>query len=549
MTSFLRKWLTGRPQTRPAAPKTRLNVESLDRRDLPAGITLSSSGLLSMIGSENVESASVWMEDGYVHARMTSTPVGGSFGIVYSKTYLPGAVDEIVFGGGGANDTFSNTTFYPAYVYGDAGDDSLTGGNGADMLYGGAGNDTIKGGVGGDTIYGNAGNDILHGNSGADTIYGGDHNDQLYGGSSNDVLYGENGDDRIVSVGGGTDTQTGGGGLDSHWLDTTDTLTDSAFEDMLKRVHRIDQFYRYTFDNGVTSEHVSKELNGQNLTDPRQTDAHEQLLFNNFTTNVGNKPLFRSTGPHMDDVHQGTVGDCYLMAGLSGLARSHPEFIKQMVVDLGDGTYAVRFYSNGQPQHVRVDGDMWTDNYGTLRYARLGGDGANWVPIVEKAWAFFRRNLGSYESIRGGDTLADAPALGVTWERLTKTQTPSAQQVYDWFHSGSPAGTLANQIRGGAEAWLHQVKAALNAGKTVRVGGPGGIADDTAILIDNPSTDEVEDSTYWHSSHVYTADAVLTDAHGNVTGLRLRDPYGSNRTLTDMTRIYYCLSPGDAWYP
>jgi hypothetical protein len=217
-----------------------------------------------------------------------------------------------------------------------------------------------------------------------------------------------------------------------------------------------------------------------------------------------------------------------------------------MVVDLGDGTYAVRFYRDGQPQYVRVDGELWTDPYGTPRYARPGGEGAIWVPIVEKAWAFFRHQEGNYDSIRYGEE-TDAGLLGVTRVVLPKQAIPTDRQVYDWYNAGSPAGTLANQIRGGAEAWLYEIKAQLAAGNTVRVGAVPGISNTTPIRFDDPATADDDDYTYRRGTHVFTVDSVLTDASGNVTGIKLRNPYGYDHTITDMTRIYFCLTAGDAW--
>ncbi|MCU7904911.1 MAG: RTX toxin, partial [Candidatus Thiodiazotropha sp. (ex Epidulcina cf. delphinae)] len=60
------------------------------------------------------------------------------------------------------------------YVYGDAGDDVLDGGDGRDRVYGGAGNDTLRGGAGNnDYLSGDAGSDTyaFEAGFGTDTIY------------------------------------------------------------------------------------------------------------------------------------------------------------------------------------------------------------------------------------------------------------------------------------------------------------------------------------------------------------------------------------------
>lgn len=71
------------------------------------------------------------------------------------------AGDDILYGDG----TFGNV------IYGEAGNDKLTGGNGADILYGGVGDDELIGRGGNDTLYGDAGNDFLYDDYGNDVYY------------------------------------------------------------------------------------------------------------------------------------------------------------------------------------------------------------------------------------------------------------------------------------------------------------------------------------------------------------------------------------------
>src|SRR5207302_1918962 len=120
--------------------------------------------------------------------------------------------------------------------------DVLNGGDGRDVIYGGAADNTIGGGAGDDIIYGGDGHNFVH---------GGDGNDNVYGGPGDDVL---------VSIGGGdNDTCVGGDGLDQIWADPADQLPDANLIEILAgTIHRVDTFY-----GGV-----SKELNGQHLTDP-----------------------------------------------------------------------------------------------------------------------------------------------------------------------------------------------------------------------------------------------------------------------------------------
>jgi len=81
-------------------------------------------------------------------------------------------------------------------------------------VWGNAGNDTIIGGNGAESLWGNSGNDSLVGGDGADTLYGGFGNDTIAGGNGDDRIFGEAGSDTIDAGAGTGDSilynQTGG---------------------------------------------------------------------------------------------------------------------------------------------------------------------------------------------------------------------------------------------------------------------------------------------------------------------------------------------------
>lgn len=99
---------------------------------------------------------------------------------------------------------------------GEAGRDSILGGDGDDFIFGDGGNDLLYGNDGVDQILGGAGNDTLLGGRRSDNLDGGSGNDDLNGGLSGDVMAGGSGDDtyhvdsksdRVVETGGeGKDT-------------------------------------------------------------------------------------------------------------------------------------------------------------------------------------------------------------------------------------------------------------------------------------------------------------------------------------------------------
>jgi Ca2+-binding RTX toxin-like protein len=57
--------------------------------------------------------------------------------------------------------SLSNSGFIPIRMFGNGGNDTLTGGNGPDLLAGGVGNDVLNGGVGSDTLIGGVGIDTM----------------------------------------------------------------------------------------------------------------------------------------------------------------------------------------------------------------------------------------------------------------------------------------------------------------------------------------------------------------------------------------------------
>src|SRR5262249_4280851 len=84
---------------------------------------------------------------------------------------------------------------------------------------------------------------------------------------------------------------------------------------------------------------------------------------------IANGSLFGPGGPRADDVAQGGVGDCYFLAALAETALRSPQTIQDMFVDNGDGTYAVRFFHDGQADYVTVNRALPVNGAGEFVYA------------------------------------------------------------------------------------------------------------------------------------------------------------------------------------
>jgi hypothetical protein len=233
--------------------------------------------------------------------------------------------------------------------------------------------------------------------------------------------------------------------------------------------------------------------NGMSLADPVTKDADHTYA------NFSDRPLFAPGGPAKDDLVQGgPIADCYWMSTLAAVAKVSPDRIRQLVVDLGDGTYAVHFRGNaGEDQFVRVDADLPTDGAGSLVYAREGAADSIWAPVVEKAWTFFRDNKGTYASVEYWGTYLHMPykSLDVT---VNKELT-----VASFWNGSTPSSALA---------LLNTIKAELASGLGVIISGPHPLDTSTQMIGAN-----------FHSgAHAYMVESV--NNNGTIT---IRNPYAT----------------------
>jgi Ca2+-binding RTX toxin-like protein len=161
------------------------------------------------------------------------------------------ASNKTIVYGGGQNDniTQANLTI-PAEIYGEGGDDIISGGINNDWLVGGLGNDRINGSHGDNVIWGDNSPTIPGDLTPQNSPTGGD--DQLSGLGGNDVFYGSGGND-LVSAGGGDDYANGGAGADTldgqagddrlYGGDGDDILSGAGGNDLLSGGGQDDELY------------------------------------------------------------------------------------------------------------------------------------------------------------------------------------------------------------------------------------------------------------------------------------------------------------------
>ncbi|MGP6085792.1 calcium-binding protein [Antarctobacter jejuensis] len=158
--------------------------------------------------------------------------IGTVFGESGNDTLSGGDAADILDGGGDDDK-----------LVGRGGDDVLDGGTGNDFILGGSGNDDIDGGTNNDTMNGNAGDDTIYGDLGNDILVGQDGSDFLDGGGNDDTLDGGNGDD-ILEGGDGNDILRGRAGEDD--------LAGGLGRDFLTGGEGVDNFvFRSTADAGI----------------------------------------------------------------------------------------------------------------------------------------------------------------------------------------------------------------------------------------------------------------------------------------------------------
>lgn len=328
---------------------------------------------------------------------------------------------------------------------------------------------------------------ILRGSNGDDTIMGGSGDDRIYGGYGRDRILGGAGDDTIVTIGDSVqDRVSGGDGFDSFWVDVqrSEVITDGSPEELAAgAMHRVGSFYSPPVvgveplsDAMVTA---SRDLGGQDLPDPAPVQATSPFA------DFSDRPLFSTAGPVPTDIRQGAVGDCYLLASLSAVALQNPDLLRQSIVELGDGTYGVRYHRDGAPVYVRVDADLPVGSFGDMAYAALGAQQSLWVALMEKAYAMFRTGAGTYASIGGG------------W----------MTEVFDALDAPSTTIWLDTTITPGDV--LAHLKVELDAGAAVTW-----------------ATWKIPSGVPLVGLHAYAVESVALDAVGIAVSVTLRNPWG-----------------------
>ena len=136
----------------------------------------------------------------------------------------------------------------------------------------------------------------------------------------------------------------------------------------------------------------------------------------NEESNVRDLPLFPHS-PQLNDIKQGALGNCYMLAAVQALIVHDPEAIQKMFYDMGDGNVIVRFYAaygeNKDGVYTRID-DIGAYPNATMRpvYVKVrkhyttGEEGSSfclWMQLLEKAYAAAGFNEGAPDIDENGE--------------------------------------------------------------------------------------------------------------------------------------------------
>ncbi|MBA5604382.1 DUF4214 domain-containing protein [Duganella sp. FT3S] len=190
------------------------------------------------------------------------------------------------------------------------------------------------------------------------------------------------------------------------------------------------------------NELIAKWFLGTDLPDPTLQEINQRGGVQPTYTML-NGPLYGATGAAATvDVAQGAVGDCVVCANMIEMVNNHPELLKSMIVDNGNGSYGVRFYLDGNEVWVTVDDEFPVNSAGAMVYAHngVGQDQALWVPLLEKAYAQLSEtgqvghpSVNGYQNIDGNSTSIVLPAMvntSVTYYRTTDSDWASRKATF-----------------------------------------------------------------------------------------------------------------------
>ena len=198
---------------------------------------------------------------------------------------------------------------------------------------------------------------------------------------------------------------------------------------------------------------------------------------------ASSKPLFAASGPSMNDINQGALGDCFLLSSLAEVACQNSGVISSMFTSNGNNTYGVKFYVDGVADYVTVNNSL----------ASSVNSGADiWASLAEKAYTQLQtsgivtgaglNDGNSYstignggapefalEEITGASKITDFMAAGTSWYNISY----NSSLAYTGYTSGNSTTSVLNalvaDLAHGDDVILSSYTNASSGGKTTLV--------------------------------------------------------------------------------
>lgn len=274
---------------------------------------------------------------------------------------------------------------------------------------------------------------------------------------------------------------------------------------------------------GDGDEVVRKQQDGEL---PKVLEKHAQYKYEDMENG---KAFVQGQGDALDidpnDVKQGALGDCYLMAGMAATARANPESIRRIVKDNGDGTFEVTLFirekawSTPKAITTTVDARLPSKGGTSLVYAKVGSAGADgdelWPALLEKTLA---QHKSSYELITGGNI-----AKGFEFHGATELFTGKAEGYFT-------ASTLSE------DKVLQMMQSALANKKPITV--------DSMNMETLPDLTKDANAVNVYGNHAYAVKSVDVARRT----VNLQNPWGSSHVvdlpIKDFKRFYRSIRVG-----
>lgn len=147
--------------------------------------------------------------------------------------------------------------------------------------------------------------------------------------------------------------------------------------------------------------------------EPKPDTTHDGKVHKAEYADFGNQVF--DNGAQLEDIQQGYLADCYLVAAMGAVAMQRPDLIEKMIKDNGDGTATVTLYTDGtalaapghgKPVDVRISMKLPSANGSNPTYARSKSKEL-WPSLIEKAYVA-QFGGGDYQGINAGGSPGDA---------------------------------------------------------------------------------------------------------------------------------------------